>query len=185
MSKWTLVGSTPVFQNQWLQVKKKSYRHEGQLEPHEYFVVERSPFVVVVALDGSDLLMVRHYRHGTDQTYLELPAGYRDAGESAVDAARRELLEETGFEAGSATLLGELHPLPGYVRSSASVVLCGNLRHVGSALDTNEIEEVVRVHGAIAITMVKNGEINEMQAVSAILLANAIAPLCQPRGGLG
>ena len=113
MSKWTLVDSTPVFENQWLQVIKKSYLHEGQAGEKDYFVVERSPFVIVVALDGSVLLMVRHYRHGTDTKYLELPAGYRDAEESAEDAARRELLEETSYAAGKATLLWRTAPATG------------------------------------------------------------------------
>jgi len=177
MSKWTLVDTAPIFQNQWLQVKKKSYLHDAQPDITEYFVVERAPFVVVVAIDGTDLLMVRHYRHGTDATYLELPAGYRDAGESAIDAARRELLEETGYAAGDATLLGELHPLPGYIRSSASIVICPQVRFLGDVIDTNEIEQVVRVPTARAIEMIVKGEITEMQAVSAILFANAVRPL--------
>ncbi len=173
MSLWTLVESSVAFRNQWLKVNKKTYTHENQPGAQEYFVVERSPFVVVVAIDGSDLLMVRHYRHGTDATYLELPAGYIDEGETAISAARRELREETGFEAAEATLLGELHPLPGYVRSSAHIVACNGLRQVGPIIDAVEIEQVLRVPTARAIDMIVKGEVIEMQAVSAILFANA------------
>jgi len=178
MSKWKLVNSAAVFQSPWLEVKKKAYLQEGLSGEQDYYVVERLPFVVVVALHQTDLLMVRHFRHGTDETYLELPAGYRDGGESAIAAAQRELLEETGYEAGTSTLLGELHPLPGYIRSSASVVLCRDLRDTGTVIDANEIEQVLRVPATQVIQMILRGEINEMQAVSAILLAHASSPLC-------
>jgi len=177
MPKWKLLASTVVFQSPWLEVKKKSYLHEALTGEQDYFVVERAPFVLAVALYQTELLMVRHYRQGTDTTYLELPAGYREPGEAPEDAARRELREETGFEAATATLLGELHPLPGYVRSSASVVLCTDVRPTGHDIDVNEIEAVVRVPAARALDMILRGEINEMQAVSAILLAHAKAPL--------
>jgi len=177
MSKWKLLTSTVVFQSPWLEVKKKAYLHEALIGEQDYYVIERAPFVLAVAVYQSDLLMVRHYRQGTDATYLELPAGYREPGEPPEDAARRELREETGFEACTAKLIGELHPLPGYVRSSASVVLCSDVRPAGHHIDVNEIEEVVRVPGARALDMILSGEINEMQAVSAILLAHAKSPL--------
>lgn len=173
MPRWTLLQSQSVLDTPWMSVKKKTYRLDEQTTHHDYFVVERSPFVVVVALNEQAIVLVRHYRQGTDQTYLELPAGYREGNESPETAACRELLEETGLKASRADLIGELHPLPGYVRSSASVVVCSGLTRSGSEIDHHEIDQVEMIAFDEAVSMIVRGEIREMQAVSAILLARA------------
>src|SRR5215831_18549105 len=145
MPRWKLLAVEPALRTPWMAVQKKSYVIDDGSEVHEYFVVERRPFVLVVAIGGGGLTMLRHYRQGTDRSYLELPAGYIEEGESAAAAAVRELREETGLAAGRATVIGELHPLPGYVRSSATVVVCEELSPCGPGDGAEEIEEVLTV----------------------------------------
>ena len=173
MSDWELIGSESVVESPWMRVRRNRYRLPDGREIDDYFVVERSAFVLVVALRAGRLVLVRQYRPATGREYVSLPAGYIDEAESPEEAARRELREETGLEATQFRLIGQLDPLPGYLSSKAFVVLCeeaaGELR-VG---DADEISQVFDLPIDEAVGMIRSGGICEMQAVSAILLTLA------------
>lgn len=183
MERWKLVDSRPIVSNRWLEVLNNRYEHAGR-QIEDYFVVRRSPFVLVVALDARDnLLLVRQYRAATDAFYLALPAGYIGAGETPQQAAQRELFEETGAWGSGWVRVGQLDPLPGYIDSRAFVYRCAvpDLTAVGTAArpasgdEEGELVETVVVSRATARRMIGNGEITEMQAVAALLLADVVA----------
>ena len=87
----------------------------------EYFVVEDNPHCVLVVEREEKLLMIRQFRHTVQVDSLEFPAGGCDDGESPEEAAKRELLEETGYKADSWKEIGRYFSangigcLPGHV----------------------------------------------------------------------
>lgn len=179
MGKWRLLGSDEVLSSPWISLLRNRYQTARGEVIDNYYIVKRSPFVLVVARQGQNLIFVRQYRPATDHFYLALPAGYLQPGEQPDVAAKRELLEETGLSATTTNLIGELHPLPGYVQSPAHVVLCDVAATEAQEFDRTEIEEVVKIKWDEVPAMIVNGQINEMQAVAAIFLAREF--LAAPR----
>ena len=96
-----------VFHTPWFQVLSRKIA--GDSQPH--YCIQTSDFVVIVALDVQDrLLLVRQFRAAANQITLELPAGHIEPGETPEEAARKELCEETGYEAEKLELLGKHSP---------------------------------------------------------------------------
>ncbi|MDY6781996.1 MAG: NUDIX hydrolase [Cyanobacteriota bacterium] len=98
-----------VFATPWFEVVAKSLNSRDSDAP--YYALELPDYSVVVALTPErKILFVRQYRPAVEQYTLELPSGHIDSGESPEEAARRELLEETGYTAGTMEFLGCLMP---------------------------------------------------------------------------
>jgi 8-oxo-dGTP pyrophosphatase MutT (NUDIX family) len=115
-------------------------------ESHDFFRIEAGEWVNVVALTPDEhFVMVRQYRHGSDDVTLEIPGGIVDAGESPAQAAARELLEETGYLGSEPVALGKVNPNP---------AIFGNGCHTFLIRDARRVQEV-RNDGATEHTVVE------------------------------
>lgn len=100
---------------------------------HTFFRIECRPWVNVVARTAADeLVMIRQFRHGKRGEVLEIPGGMVDPGETPLQAAARELLEETGYR-GRLRSLGRANPNP---------ALFGNVLHTFVADDCEQVAEI-------------------------------------------
>lgn len=103
-------------------------------DTHPFYGIRATDWVNVVALTAErSVVMVRQYRHGAHDITLETPGGMVDAGESPAEAARRELLEETGYAAEEWRELGGVNPNP---------ALFGNRLHGFLALGARQVAEI-------------------------------------------
>jgi ADP-ribose pyrophosphatase len=119
-----------VFTTPWFQVLAERARGGGQ--PH--YVIQGADFVVIVAVTPHDrILLVRQFRVAVAAVTLELPAGHIDPGETPEQAARRELLEETGYTADTFKLLATLSPSVARFTNHMWCFLAANARPVAGA----------------------------------------------------
>jgi ADP-ribose pyrophosphatase len=141
----------------------------------EGFVVEYADWVTVVALTKQqELVLVRQYRHGAQKVILELPGGASETGESPLQAARRELLEETGFTSDNFIQIGCVSPNPANQTNLIYSFLALDAKKVGSQnLDETEEIEVVLKPLEEVIAMAKHGELLQSMQVSAVFFTLA------------
>jgi ADP-ribose pyrophosphatase len=101
--KWKVLKSNYLFKAPpWLTIREDAMElPNGNQIPH-YYVLEYPDWVNAIAITSEGkFVFIYQYRHGLEQYYYELAAGVRDAGETPLAAAQRELLEETGYGGGT------------------------------------------------------------------------------------
>ena len=104
-----------------------------------YIVNEAPDWVIVIPDDGENFLMVKQWRHGEKSLSIEFPGGVIDKGEVPLEAAKRELLEETGVTAKKMTCLGSMNPNPALFANHVHVFLAEDLEFSGKQnLDSDE-----------------------------------------------
>jgi 8-oxo-dGTP pyrophosphatase MutT (NUDIX family) len=110
-----------------------------------FCVLEAPSWANIIAIDGDRrVVMVNQYRHGSRGFSLELPGGVVGPGEDPVEAAARELTEETGYTAGPAERLIDLNPNPAlFGNCITTAVARGAERTRGTSFDENEEAETV------------------------------------------
>jgi ADP-ribose pyrophosphatase len=107
-SEWTVESTTSLLRREpWIEVFEEHIRLPDGRRVDDFYTVKLRDFVVVAPLtENGELVVVTHYRRGVEAVTQSLPSGFIDAGESAAEAARRELLEETGYAADDWSDLG-------------------------------------------------------------------------------
>ena len=145
-------------------------------------VVGHRPAVAVVPwLPGGRVLLVCQYRYAVGHRVWELPAGILDRGETPLQAAVRELREETGYRAARLCRLGTIYSSPGYCRERIHLYLAEGLKRVGPpALDEDELLRVSELSWAQAWQRVRRGRVQDGKTVLGLCWA---ADVLAQRGG--
>lgn len=120
--KWETVSSEYLFRRPWLTVRHDQVRlPDGRINP-EFYVLEYPDWINIIAITTDGLfVMERQYRQGLGKTCYEIPAGVMEKGETALEAARRELQEETGYGDGE---WQEIMMLSGNSSTTSNITHC-------------------------------------------------------------
>jgi 8-oxo-dGTP pyrophosphatase MutT (NUDIX family) len=143
---WKEEDHKKVFTSPVLSIRESSSRSpEGALKV--FTVIDAPDWAIVVPVvktpRGKEFVMVRQWRHGSRELSLEFPGGVFEEGEAGIEAAARELREETGYTAGKIRKIGELSPNPAIMANRVHFFLAEDLSHRGDQdLDDDEYVDV-------------------------------------------
>jgi 8-oxo-dGTP pyrophosphatase MutT (NUDIX family) len=171
---WRRLDSRVVYRNPWLSVREdRVIRPDGA--EGIYGVVEIPHSCGIVAIgDDRRIALVGQWRYVHDKFSLEIPTGGSEAGETPLDAARRELAEETGLRARRWTELGTIDNSNGVTTDVAHIFLAQDLASGPAAEHGNEPLELRWMPFAAAVRSVMSGDITESVSVAGILKAELL-----------
>lgn len=157
------VTSDEVLEPGGIRVRRDVVRHNGS--------------VVILAIDDRknpddpEILLIRQYRHAAGQFLLELPAGRIEPGEKLMPAAKRELLEETGYKARKWSRLVQYYASPGFVAESMDILLAEDLVHAPGE-GTPDEDEHIEVHPtplSEAVRLALTGKLHDGKSLIGVL----------------
>lgn len=162
------LSQASVFKGRLLDVWRDEVRLPDGGQGVREYIRHPGAAVMVPVIEGERILMLRQYRYAVGQVMAELPAGKLDPGESPDEAARRELLEETGHACQSLVRLGMFHPCIGYSDEKIFVYLATGLSAHPAQEDHDEFVEPFELTMSEAQKWVRQGRITDGKTVIAL-----------------
>ena len=139
-------------------------------------VVRHNGSVVVLAVDSTQnpqdpgILLIRQYRHAAGKFLLELPAGRMEPGEKLIAAAKRELIEETGYRAKRWSRHASYYASPGFLSEDMNIVLAEDLTHGEAEPEEDERISLHMTPLSQAMELIHGGKIQDGKTLIGILL---------------
>lgn len=181
---WVTRDTETKYENAWIRVREDRVTGPAGRDGIYGVVTMQHPAVFIVAVDAEDRMCLVTIDRYTVGTTIEVPAGGSD-GEDPLVAARRELREETGFEAGEWTSLGSMNALNGIAEATEYVFLARDLRPASGDQDTADgdaaetqaeegIQGVSWAPFADVLRMIADGSITDGETIAAIAKAGIL-----------
>ena len=170
---WQVLHRRTLLERRWLEIHEEHVRLSNGHEIPEFHVITAPSWTGVLAIsETGEVVLVRQYRHGIATDSLELPAGIIETGEEPLDAAVRELREETGYTSERWLPIATFATEPSRHTARAHFFCALGAKALAPrSLDAAEEIEVVTVPKQTLVERVVRGDIAHGVHVGAILLA--------------
>jgi len=168
---WKRLSSAPLLNAGLFKIRKDRMYNVLKNTEFDITVMESEDAVNVIPITkNQEIVFINQFRFGTEQITLELPGGMMDPDEKPIETAKRELLEETGYEGKEFIYLGKSASHPVFMNSYIHHVLATDVELIGQTnFDDGELVEVVLVPMSEVKMMMKKGAFDHPHAVSALV----------------
>jgi ADP-ribose pyrophosphatase len=174
-----VIESKPVYEGRILKMRVDTIRlPDGKTGTRE-IVEHRGAVAIVPLIDPQTVIMVRQYRSAARQVLLEIPAGTREVDEDEDTCARRELAEETNYQATHLIKLFQSYVAPGYSSELIHVYLAYGISYADGTPDDDEFVEVEKVPLADVPDMIARGDIQDGKSIGGLLATIQMLPKLQ------
>jgi ADP-ribose pyrophosphatase len=160
-----------IVQSPWVNHHIDQVEFPGGRIADQHHILEHDSEAVAALITNStgDILMIQAYRYVTNSVEWEIPAGLIDAGESVIEAGKREVFEETGYEASDLKMCYTYHPMNG-ISNKVFNIITGRASHRTGDFDINEVKSVTWHTPEKIRQMIANNTIKDGYTLTALLL---------------
>lgn len=168
-SQAKVLRSKMLYEGRVVRLKLDRVIEPGGLTADREVVVHPGSVVVLPHLDDGRIVLVRQFRYAVGKSLWELVAGGLEANETPLEAAGRELREETGYEAGSLRPLFSFYPTPGFVSERMHLVEASDLVRSRASPDADERIRVGRFTREHLLNMLRQHRIEDAKTLVGLL----------------
>ncbi len=169
IKKWKIKENTPLNNYKIFSTKRQSAISPIDGQSHDFYVIDSPDWVNVIAVTPEEkIVLIKQFRHGTEEITLEIPSGIIESRESPLECAKRELLEETGFTSSQWERIGEVRPNPAIMSNYCTTFLALDCEKTAeTSFDgTEDIETLLVSHQEVRERL-REGIINHCVVVAA------------------
>ncbi len=143
MKEWLLLEKRIENDFNFFQVLKEKYINPRNKKEVFFYHLKLSDWTIVIPeTENKKIVMVKQFRPGAKKYFYEFPGGLIDKNENPIDAAKRELLEETGYFSDKFELLNVSYPLPAFQTSKCYIYLAKNVKKIKDTLKLDDGEDI-------------------------------------------
>ncbi|MBN2395051.1 MAG: NUDIX hydrolase [Candidatus Atribacteria bacterium] len=163
------IRSEKIYKGRVIQLRKDEVTlPNGRKSTRE--IIEHPGAVVILAQNNQKkLLMVRQFRKAVEDTLIELPAGTLEPPEQVLDCARRELEEETGYQAKSWKKIFNFYSAPGFCNENLTLYFAQELNQTKTNTDQDEFIEVLELNKEEILLLLQQDKIRDAKTLIGIL----------------
>lgn len=170
MKKWVINKEDTEYKVRIFEILKRNITMPDKKKSGDFYIIDAPTWINVIPVTKKGtIILVEQYRHGIHEVTLEIPGGVVDPGETPLDTAKRELLEETGFSSAKWKKIGRVSTNPAIMTNYCETWLAEDCEFT-SHLNPDEFEELNVIEMSIdtLLNLINGGEVNHALIVAAI-----------------
>lgn len=169
---WPLIATRDIGSYRVFRLRSNQSQDPRSGKVHEFYAIDSVDWVHVLPVtDAGKVVMIRQFRHGIQDVTLEIPGGLVDPGLKPEEAARKELVEETGYRAEELIPLGWVHPQPAVFTNRCFAYLAPRVQPGGKPeMEETEDIEISLIHLDFLSKMVREGRITNAMVLTTFYL---------------